>query len=119
MELLASDRFACAYPAARLLTRLAGSPKARSHLFNQGLLNSLLPRLWVQATGIAVWLLVANLVHTLALEHATDMTCKESQEAAASIAAALQLQPSESDPTTSSRTACVGQQLREALSLLS
>jgi len=118
LEFLASDRFVCAYPAARLLARLAALPEARSHLLRQGLLTSVLPRLWVQATGIAVWLLLANLVYSLSLECATHTACKDSKEAAASITAALQLEPLESNPT-SSRTACVGQQLREALSLLS
>jgi len=115
LELLASDRFVCAYPAARLLARLADLPEARSHFLELGLLNSVLPRLWVQATGMAVWLQLAHLVHTLVLGYAAHMTLNESQEAAASIAAALRLEPLEG----SGRTACIGQQLREALFMLS
>jgi len=115
LELLASDRFVCAYPAARLLARLADLPEARSHFLKQGLLKSVLPRLWVQATGMAVWLQLAHLVHTLVLGYASHMTSNEIQESAASIATALQFEPFES----SARTACVGQHLREALSVLS
>jgi len=115
LELLASDRFVCAYPAARLLARLTDLPEACSHFLEQGLLKSVLPRLWVQATGMAVWLQLAHLTNTLVLGYAAHMTRNESQEAAASISAALQLEPL----VCSGRTACIGQQLREALSMLS
>jgi len=116
LQLLASDRFACAFPAAQVLTRLVCLPEGRLQCFNHGLVNLILPRLYVQATGIAVWLLLANLTHTLVSEYASQMTRKESGEAAAIIAAALQLEPMS---CACPRTVCVGQQLREALSLLS
>lgn len=118
LELLASDRFVAVYPVACLLVRLADLPEARSQFLNQGLSKFVLPRLWVQATGATVWLQLADLVHSVVSKDAAHMTGKERQETAAAIAAAIELEPLESDPIASQRAVCVGQRLREALHLL-
>jgi len=121
LQLLATDRFNAAYPAAQLLARLADVPEAKSHLIkciNQGLLKAVLLRLWVQATGAVVWLSIANFVHSVVLKYAAHITGKEHQETAASIAAALHSEPLEISSVSSDRTACVGQRLRDALNAL-
>lgn len=111
LKLLASDRFVAAYPAARLLARLADLPEARSHFFNECLLKSVLARLWVQATGMAVWLELARLVHRVVSTYAAHMTGPESQEVAHAISYALALEPTQ-------RATNVSQWLREARELL-
>jgi len=111
LQFLASDRFVAAYPAARLLARLADLPEARSHFFNQCLLKSVLARLWVQATGVAVWLELARLVHSVVSHYAAHMTGPESQEVAHAISFALALVPSQCATN-------VSQRLHEALQVL-
>jgi hypothetical protein len=118
VELLDSERFAAAYPAAHLLARLADIPEAQPHFLGRGLLKLVLGHLWVETTGMAVWLQLAHLVHNVVSGHATHMTSKESQETATAIATTLNSQPLESNPNISERTACVCHVLRKALHLL-
>lgn len=119
LAMLASDRFVAAYPAARLLVRLAVLPEARSHFLNLNLLKSVLSRFWIKETGVAVWHQLADMMHSVICEHAVQMTSEERQEAAAAIAATLNVENLDSDPRkTSVRAACVSQRLREALYML-
>lgn len=118
LELLATDRFRAAYPAALMLTRLAELPQAQAHFVNQGLLKSVLLRLWIQATGLAVWIPLAQVVNNIVSRYAALMSGQERQEIAAAIDATLQYEPLENKLMSSERTACVGQRLREALYML-
>jgi len=118
LELLDSERFAAAYPAAHLLARLADIPEAQPHFLGRGLLKSVLVHFWVETTGMAVWLQLAHLVHSVVSGRAAHMTGEESQETATAIATTLKLQPLESDPNISEHTACICHVLRKALHVL-
>jgi hypothetical protein len=118
LQLLASDRFGAAYPAARLMALLSGAPEVRSRFFDEGVLKAVLSRLWVQATGMAVWIQIASLVHGVVAAHVMYMTNKDRQEAASAIATALELEPSDCDLKTIRNCACASQQLRDTLHLL-
>jgi hypothetical protein len=116
IELLASNRFAAAYPAACSLAHLANTCEARRLFFNQRILKSIVDRLWVKETGEAVWLQLAHVMHSLAASHADYLDTHQSQELADAIAAGLDSAPGHNqDPhQVSDRAASVALLLRQA-----
>lgn len=108
---LGDGQFRTAYPAARLLALAAGRAEAGSYFCAQGLLKSVLSRLWMQAIGKQVWLQIAEIVHAVALGYSAHMTGAQRAEIVGVVTEAIELEPSEG-------AACVSRRLRDAAFLL-
>merc|ERR1711971_24496 len=99
---------------------MGNTKEARPYFFGQGVLKSIIDRVWVQSTGPTVWLQLATIVHSLCMSLLRqEMSSNETEETAAAITSALRMEPmDESDANFCERSVFVGQQLREALCCL-
>lgn len=111
VDALRDDKFPTAFPAARLLALAASTREAQPNFLAQGLLNSLISRLWVHSSGREVWLQLAHVVHQVISDRVMDLSFAQRKELAGTLANAIALEPSEVG-------ACVSRLLQEALQIL-